>query len=325
MKNRGTSLLVTLAVAATTLMMGAPAHGATFTWSSQPLVNLKAEGAVINGGITNFPTKSGLYIQQCAAPATAGERPSNCLDLAWVSKSGMQGTVLPTGVITFTLKANINGRQGPINCLTSECGLFFRLDHFATADKSEDTYMKISFAAPTSALQTLATDSITLTLDGKTLVKNVPVNLAYRAPAKVTAAATSGLPVTVTSATPECSYSAGVITALKGSGLCALNVSTAGSTAFDPARANFPFTLTPGTQTLSLTSVTVERGKSRKLPTETNFGESISYSSDSKNCRIAKSVVRVTGSCVLTATAPAKEDMWSELNSTVKVRVSKKK
>jgi len=325
MKRRGISVLVTLTVGATTLMMGVPAHGATFTWSSQPLVNLKAEGSVINGGFTNFPTKSGLYIQQCAAPAIAGERPANCLDLAWVTSAGGPGTLSPTGQISFTLKANINGRQGPINCLTSECGLFFRLDHLATSDKSEDSYMKISFVAPTTALPTLAADSITLTLDGKTLVKNVPVNLVYRAPAKISASSTSGLPVTIISATPECSYSDGVITALKGSGLCALNVATAGSTTFDPARANFPFTLTPGAQSLALSTISVEKGKYRKLPAESNFGESITYSSNSKNCKVTKNALRATGSCALTATAPAKEGMWSALSATVKVKVLKKK
>ena len=307
------------------MVASAPAHAATFTWLSQPLTNLKAEGSVINGGFTNFPTKSGLYIQQCAAPATTGDRPTNCLDLAWVSSSGSPGSISPTGAISFTLKANINGRQGPIDCLTSECGLFFRLDHLAPTDKSEDTYMKISFAAPSSALPTLAADSISVTLDGKTLAKNVPVNLAYRAPAKVVATATSGLPVTITSATPECSFSEGAITALKGTGLCALNVSTAGNASFDPARANFPFTLTPGEQQVSLNQISVVKGKSRKLPTESNFGESISYSSNSKNCKIAKNVLSATGSCVLTATASAKDGMWNALNRTIKVKLIKNK
>lgn len=318
---RSRRVLTTALLALSTIVAINPAEAATFTWSSQPLTNLKAEGAVINGGFTNFPTKSGLYIQQCAAPAVAGTRPTNCLDLAWVSASGTPGTISPTGPISFTLKANFNGRQGPVDCSVTECGLFFRLDHLATADTSEDTYIKISFAAATSAPSLLEVDQINLTLNGKELTKNVPVNLSYQSPAKVVATSKSGLPVVLTSATPECSLQNSVLKALKGSGVCAINAATAGNAQYEAARANFPFMLTPGMQKIAISSVNIAKGKTKSLPTETNFGETVRYKSNSKNCRVELNLVEVKGACTLTATAPAKEGMWSALKSTIKVKI----
>jgi hypothetical protein len=308
------------ALVASTATAITPASAATFTWSSQPFTNLKAEGAVINGGFINFPTKSGLYIQQCAAPAVVGTRPTNCLDLAWVTTSGAPQTVSPNGVVTFTLKANFNGRQGAVDCFKTECGVFFRLDHLATADTSEDTYMKISFAPATGAVTILQADTISVTLNGQSLTKNVPVDLAYRAPAKIVATAASGLPVTVVSATPECSYQNGKLEALKGAGVCAINVSTAGDSKYDPARANFPFILKPGAQKLSIAKLTIAKGKTRALPVESNFGQTVSYKSNSKNCRVESNLVEVKGPCVLTASAPAKTDLFGALSAKIVVK-----
>lgn len=319
MKTR--SLLVGIMTSVLTVAtLATPAHAATFTWSSQPLLNLKAEGALINGGITNFPTKSGLYVQQCEAPAVVGERPTNCLDLAWISNSGTRGTISPKGAISFTLKANFNGKLGPVDCFKSECGLFFSLDHLALTDKSEDTYIKISFANATSTPTLLLPDSLTVTLNGKPLVKNVAVNLGYRASAKIIATSTSGLPVEVVSATTDCSYSNGVLIALKGSGVCAIDVSTEGDSKFEPARANFPFNLVPGEQKIAVKALTVTKGKIKILPLETNFGQAISYSSNSKNCRVELNVLEVKGGCVITAKAAAKAGMWNAMKSTIKVK-----
>lgn len=318
MKTR--SLITVIAIALTSIGITAPAEAATFTWSSQPLTNLKAEGALINGGFTTFPTTSGLYIQQCAAPAVAGERPTNCIDLAWVSSSGAQGTTSPKGGISFTLKANFNGKQSAVNCLATECGLFFRLDHLASQDKSEDTYLKISFAASVTPIATLAPDEISVTLNGAQLTKNVPVNLGYRAPAKIVATSTSGLAVTVVSATPDCSYQNGILTALKGSGVCAINVSTAGDAKFDPARANFPFMLTLGKQQITRSAMVIAKGKTKALPTETNFGQSVTYTSNSKKCRVESNLVEVNGPCVLTAKAAGKADMWEALTTKITIK-----
>ena len=310
-------------VALTALAIAPSAQAATFTWSSQPLTGLKAEGATIHGGFTNFPTKSGLYIQQCAAPATTGERPTNCLDLAWVSTSGTQGSIAPTGDISFTLKAIFAGKLSTVDCLTTECGLFFRLDHLASSDKSEDLYQKITFAPATVTPTLLTADSVTVTLNGVTILKNVPGELRYRSTAKIAATAASGLPVTITPSTPDCSLQNGVITALKGSGACAFDVTTAGNDKYSATRANFPFYLKPGVQEIALTPFAIAKGGKKELALESNFGQTIVYTSNSRKCTIVKNVVTVNGPCVITARADAKAGLWDLLTKKVLVKLKK--
>ena len=311
-----------LAISAT--VVSAPAEAATFTWSSQPLTNLNPNGSLINGGFTNFPTKSGLYVSQCLAPVVSGERPTNCAQLLWVTPTATAGTpgmALPTGPIAFTLKSSIKGNLGDIDCSVSQCGLFFRLDHLATADKSEDTYLPITFTSGVITTPVLKTDVLTITLNGAALTKNVPVNLAYRAKAVITSKSASGQPVVITSATPECSYANGVLTALKGSGLCALSVSTAGNLEYEAARANYPFILALGKQSIGISVTGAKKGTTRALPALTNFGTSVAYKSKSKSCVVESNLMTVGRgkSCILTVKAAGKDLMWAPLDTTLKV------
>jgi hypothetical protein len=215
---------------------------------------------------------------------------------------------------------SITGKGATVDCTKVQCGLFFRLDHTAQTDFSEDKFIPISFREGAMA-PFLATDEITVTLNGKALVRNVPSNLAYRAEAKIVATAKSGATVTFTSLTPECSYANGTFTALKGSGQCALAYSTAASASTAAASGNFPFILVPGVQKITLKSLSIAKGKTKALPVESNFGETLSYKSNSRNCRVELNLVEVKGPCTLTASAPAKQDMWSALKSSIKVTI----
>jgi hypothetical protein len=179
--------------------------------------------------------------------------------------------------------------------------------------------MPISFKQGSSA-PALAADEITVTLNGTPLVRNVPRNLAYRADAKIVATAKSGAAVNLTSLTPDCTYSNGVLTALKGIGQCALAYSTVASATTAAASGNFPFVLVPGTQKISLSALTIAKGKTKALPATTNFGSEVKYSSNSKNCRVELNVVEVKGPCTLTAHADEKAGMWSALHKVIKVK-----
>ena len=322
MKKRS-SILAIASIAVGLILGSAPAQAATFSWSSQPLTNLNPDGAVIHGGFASFPSKSGLYISECAAPAVTGERPANCIDLAWVTATGAQGSISSKGDISFTLKAKFNGKVGAVDCAATECGLFFRLDHLAPTDTSEDTFLPISFKASTTNATLLLVDAITLTLNGTTLTKNVPVNLGYRAAAEIKATSASGLPVTLTSATPDCTLVNGALTALKGSGVCAINAATAGNAQYEVARANYPMMLVPGTQSIAIKTFTIKRGATKALPAVTNFGSDVIYKSNTKGCRVEMNIINaVSGkSCVLKAIAPGKAGMWEALTQTIKVTI----
>jgi hypothetical protein len=321
MKTR--SLIAVLAIAISSVIVAPAAHAETFGWSSAPLTNLDPAGATINGGFTKFPTGKGMYIQQCIAPV-GGARPAVCSDAVqlWVTAAGGAKTTSPTGGIAITVYGTISGKGQSIDCTAVQCGLFFRLDHDAPTDTSEDKFYPMTFKAATSApAPVLAADEITVTLNGKALVRNVPSNLAYRADAKIVATAKSGAVVTLSSLNSDCTYSNGVFTALKGAGQCALGYTTVATATTAAASGNFPFILVPGVQKISLKSLTIAKGKNKALPTETNFGETISYKSNSKNCLVELNLVEIKGRCTLTASAPAKAGMWGAFKKSIPVTI----
>ena len=307
------------------VLTAVPSHAETFAFSSSPLTNLDPAGSTVNGGFTKFPTTAGMYIQQCIAPVGAA-RPVTCSDTIqlWVTPAGGPGTTSPTGQIAIKVASTIIGKGTTVDCTKTSCGLFFRFDHTAPMDTSEDTFMPISFRAGAAAV-VLPADEITVTFNGKTLTRNVPLNLAYRAPAKVTATAKSGLPVTLTSLTPDCSYTNGVFTALKGAGQCALGHSTAGNATYAASVANYPFILTPGVQAVDRMTKVIKVGKIKAMPAETNFGQSIKYTSASKNCVVEVNMLsaKKSGTCRITASAAAKDGLWAALNQQFAVRVTK--
>lgn len=325
MKNKRKIALV-VAIGALLLPIGTPVASAeTFSFQSGPLTNLDPAGAKINGGFTKFPTKAGMYIQQCIAPVGTA-RPAICSDTVqlWVTSAGGPGTTSPTGPIALTVSGIISGRGSIVDCTTSQCGLFFRFDHTAPTDTSEDKFLPISFRAG-SAAPVLAADEVTVTLNGKTLTRNVPSNLAYRAEAKVAATSKSGLPVTLSSLTADCTVANGVLTALKGSGQCALGHSTKGNESYAASVANYPFILVPGTQQITGVAKSVKISAKKTLPGETNFGSPITYQSTSKSCSVQGAVVvgKKPGVCKISATAAGKSDTWNELKQVLVLNVKK--
>ena len=296
--------------------MTAPlAQAETFAFSSSPLINLNPAGATINGGFSKFPAGKGLYISQCVEPV-AGARPAICSDnvQVWVSDSGAIGTVKSTSGIVIKPTATITGRSGSADCTKVSCGLFFQVDHLGRNDFSEDKFLPITFAAGVAA-PALASDSFTVTADELTLTKNVGSNISYRKPVAIVVTTQSGLTAEIISATPDCTYAAGVFTALKGSGVCAMSISTPGNASFAPTAANYPFFVGLGEQSIATIAASVKVGKRLTLPAETTFGEKIDYKTSSKNCQVSKGVLKgiKKGSCVVTATAAGKVDMWKPL------------
>lgn len=316
-------VLIALTVIGLVAPIAVPAQAETFAFASSPLTNLDPAGATINGGFTKFPTKAGMYIQQCIAPVGT-TRPVTCSDTLqlWVTAAGGPGTTSPTGAIAMKVSGSITGKGVAVDCTTTQCGLFFRLDHTAPTDTSEDKFLPITFRAGTAA-PVLATDEITVTLNATALVRNVPSNLAYRADAKIVATAKSGLPISFTSLTPECSYLDGTLTALKGAGQCALGYSTAGNATTAAASGNFPFILTPGTQKIGSLPKSLKVGANKSLPKSSNFGEVIMYKTSAKSCTIKANVVKASksGACVLDYHAAAKDGMWQMSHGSVTIAI----
>jgi len=314
---------LTIAVSAT--LIATPADAATFTWNSRPLTNLNPAGTTVTGSIANFPTKTGLYIFQCVKAQVAGQRPASdkCFDLAWVTANGGQGSTAAKDPISFVLRAQYSTATQKVDCSLEECGVFFRYDRAAPTDTSADLFLPISFTQAITPIIAKAADSITVTLNGNTLTRNVPINLGYRAKTVIVATASSGLPVTLASATPDCTYANGAFTALKGSGVCRLSATTAGNDTFDAASVGYPFNLVPGNQRLGLGKFGVKKGATRVLPAATDFGSPVMYTTKGKNCVITGNNLRAAAGkgCLITATAAGKDGMWLPLQSSIRVTI----
>ena len=154
-------------------------------------------------------------------------------------------------------------------------------------------------------------------------MRNMPSNLAYRAAAKIVATAKSGLPITFTSLTPECSYADGTLTALKGAGQCALGYATAGNETTAAATGNFPFILTPGAQKIGTLPKSLKVGSSKSLPKLSNFGEVVMYMTSSKSCSIKANVLKASkpGTCAVDFHAAEKAGMWQMSRGSVKIAI----
>ncbi len=300
-----------------------PVQAETFAFASSPLTNLDPAGATINGGFTKFPTTSGMYITECVAPV-GNARPTTCSDTQtlWITANAAPGSISSTGPVALKVFGSITGKGVVVDCTKVQCGLFFRLDHNASNDLSEDQFLPITFKAGV-ATAALPADEVTVTLNGTPLVRNVPSNLAYRAESKIVATTKSGLPVTFTSLTPECTYINGVFTALKGAGQCALGYATSGNATTAAATGNFPFILTLGTQKIEGVTKNIKKGQIKALPFESNFGSQISYKAMGKNCSVEGNMVKAlkTGSCLIRANVAGKTETWSPLTQTLKIPI----
>ena len=99
--------------------------------------------------LANFPTKGGMYIQQCVQ-APEGSRPTICNKAAELWISTMRGaSFAPTGKIVFKPTSTFTSGTTVVDCLSSNCGVFLRYDHTVSADFSEDQFIPLTFKSMT--------------------------------------------------------------------------------------------------------------------------------------------------------------------------------
>lgn len=142
--------------------------------------------------LEKFPTKAGVYLQQCAQSAT-GARPTDCnaQTQLWITNA-RGGSFTPNAAITMKLVAKF----GSIDCTTTKCGIFARYDHTAGTDTSEDQFLPITFAAgaptPITPVVTVEKQGISKLPKSMKAGKNLSlpvqteqgVNLTYRTSSK---------------------------------------------------------------------------------------------------------------------------------------------
>jgi hypothetical protein len=292
---------------------------------ASPTSGLDATSAVVQIKLSDFPTKNGLYIQQCNAPVN-GARPTECSTARplWIS-SAPGASFAPTADIAFKPTALYASKNGTVDCTVTSCGIWISNDHDAIRDTSEDQFIALTFKSSTTVVA-LPEDEITASLNGAVLATRTASELGYRAVGKLAATAKSAATLTYASSTPDCTVVNGVVTALKGSGACNIQVISPGSASFAPYTANYPLKLIPGTQAVKPgkfpTSLSV--GTTRAIVAESNFGSSLNFRATTKNiCAIEANllVAKKKGSCVLIASAPARTNMWEALKQRVTIKI----
>lgn len=140
-------IIASLAVAL--VVVAAPMASAKANVVASPTKNLSQKTAVVTFKFSGLPTKNGVYIEECMAPATKGAAPTVCDSdqsvQAWVSnvKADIaQGATSGAGKIKFKpVPYFTNG-----DCVHTTCVFFITNDHNAAGDKSQNQTIPFTFS-----------------------------------------------------------------------------------------------------------------------------------------------------------------------------------
>ena len=299
------------------LLVPASANAAETKFTGAPLTNLDSQGATINIMLLGVPAKGGLYLQECVE-APAGVRPTLCNNAVqlWIS-TARGASFLPTDVIKFKPTGSFVSGAATVDCTVSKCGIFMRYDHTVPGDLSEDQFIPLTFKAATAENVALPVDEITATINGVAVSTKAPITLGYRQLSTVSAVSKAGATLTFASLDPNCALNGKEITPLKGSGECAISVTSAGNTTASGITAILPIRLALGVQTIPA----IAAKKSFSLVTTTNFGQKVTYKATG-NCSIMKNTLNAKkGSCTVTATAAGQAGLFAPLSTKVVLKL----
>jgi hypothetical protein len=299
------------------LLTPVSAQAAETKFVGGPLTNLDYQGATVNIQLSNVPAKGGLYIQQCVE-APAGTRSALCNKAVelWIS-TARGASFLPTAPIAFKPTGSFVSGTTTVDCTVSKCGIFMRFDHTVAADFSEDQFFPLTFKAAVAGSTTLAADEVTATINGVAVTTRAPATLGYRQVATVAAVSKAGAPLTYRSLAPACALIGQQITPLAGAGECAISVTSAGNANVAPVSVILPIRLVSGSQPLSgfALPVSLKAFSKTNLPTETNFGEKVTYKAIG-SCSVVRSALTMRrGQCEITATAKARKGLYEALST----------
>lgn len=313
-------VLGAVVLAASSVLAIAPSASAAVTVTGGTFVGLNPTGDTVKFQLSNFPSTGGLYIQEClltaGRPTAAQCNPASAI---WVS-TATGATYKPTDLITVP----VVGSFGSVNCLVQGCGLFFRMDHTSPTNFSEDRFMALTFTG--QVVKPL--DEITTKVNGVVLTA-AGANLPYKTPTKLEISTKSGTAVTI-KVTGDCSITGMTITALKGSGLCDVAVTSMGNASYTGVTVHYPMTMVPGVQTISFNPPKQIVGTKLLFlgKATTNMGEKPTITAAPSNVCALKSVganimvvAKSKGTCTITITAPAKEGWYTALNKSYTLSV----
>lgn len=306
--------LVAVIALLTSLLLPAQAQAAQTQLIGSPLSNLEFQGANVAILLANFPARGGLYIQQCQE-AIAGIRPAICNKAAelWISND-RGASFTPSSVIIFKPSGSFVSGAVNVDCIATKCGLFLRYDHTVPGNLTEDQFIPLTFKPANSNVVVLPADEISASINGTTLSTRDSYILGYRDLAKIVATSRSGAALTIESLAPECAVVNGTLTALTGTGLCSIAVTSAGGPTSAATTVRFPIQLKMGVQVIpNIKAVTTSKvGVKTALAKTTNYGERISYTTRGR-CSITGTTLLRQGDCTIVAKASGKIGSYEAL------------
>ena len=295
------------------------------TVTGGPYTNLALTGQVVNLKLTGYPAGAGFYIMECKR-VNGDSRPQICNPNSqlWISTSA-GADFPPTADILFRPTATFTYGSQLVDCVKIPCGIFIRLDHKATDDKSEDQFIPISFIG--STIPTANSDVISASVNGRTIEGSRVLSFSNQSVFRIEATAKSGATLTYSTLSTTCSLSGNQVTILQGTGYCEVDIYSPGNTQYTAITKHYLFKLTLGDQRITVPT-RVKRGASYTLPSQTGFGPKISYEiSETRNCslEVSGSTYRLTfnkkGACNVRATAPGLANLYSELKQTISFKI----
>lgn len=308
------------------ILSSATTSHAKATVTGGPYSNLALTGQVVNLKLAGYPPNAGFYIQQCRR-VNSESRPQICNPNSqlWISTS-LGADFAPSADILFKPTATFTYGTQTIDCVKIPCGIFIRLDHKATSDRSEDQFIPITFVG--STIPSANSDVITAVVNGKSIEGSRVLNVTNQSVFRLEARAKSGAMLTYSTLSSTCSLSGNQVTILQGVGYCEIDVYSPGNTQYSAITKHYLFKLALGNPRITVPT-RVSRGASFTLPSETGFGAKISYEiSETKNCTLSVngSTYRLTfnkkGACSVRATAPGLANLYSELKQTISFKIA---
>ncbi len=224
MKRIAIALIATLAFS-----MNLPVASAANMVVKPSKVNDLAAEENISITLEKFPSRAGVYLQQCEA-AVGNARPENCnaQTQLWISNS-RGASFTPTSAITMKLVSKF----GSVDCTTQKCGIFARYDHTAGTDTTEDQFIPITFstsAAPAAPVQVVAQKQSL-----PTLPKSIKAGKRLSLPLQTE----QGITLTYRTASSKiCTVKDNVVRALRA-GNCALQIFAPASDKFEMLASNY--------------------------------------------------------------------------------------
>ena len=218
------------------------------TSMTMPVIATVQSGDIVSLKISGLGSQ-GVYVSVCRSDVTSATKSTLCdpdqSHMAWITANGGQGSSSGVTGGNITVATTFAG----VNCLVDACSLYVRGDHNNTSAFQLTRKIALSFKVGGGVR---FADAVTGTAGGITMTPNVPHNLTYATPIRFSLKSTSGLRITLSSLTPDCSVKGTVVTALAGNSVCAIAAKTLGNTKYSPLSVNFPFYTFAKDQTIGI-------------------------------------------------------------------------